>query len=324
MSRESTGMPGERMQVGKALQSAIDRTRTMLFEPFDFERWLLFGIVAFLDVFLAGGGLTRSGANFSSQSQGGSQFPPNTDQAVEWLSQHAVQIILIAIPLFLIGLAIHIALMYVGCRGQVMFIRAVSMNGGQLGDHWNAVKRPAFSLFLFRLVLIGVWLAFILIVSAFLLIAIGIQGGIQSGQALLLTLIPFGVVFLIAVFGLGLVQLMLRSFVVPIMWARDLPCMEAWRVFARIAGGNALPLIGFVAVKVVYSIGFGIATMFVGCLTCCIGLLPVVHHTLFAPYYVFDRAFSLELLAMTGQDDGVLFSPPATDEEPPLLHGYGE
>jgi hypothetical protein len=309
------------MQVGEALQTAIERTRTMLFEPFVFERWLLFGVVAFLDVFLAGGGLTHSGANFSGHSGGGSQFPPNTDRVVEWLSQHAVQIILIAIPLFLIALAIHIALLYVGCRGQVMFVRAVSMNGGQLGDHWSAVKGPAYSLFLFRIVLLGVWLGFVLIIGAFLLIAIGVLSGTQSGGALLLILIPFGVIFLLAVFGLGLVQLMLRSFVVPIMWARDLPCMEAWRVFARIAAGNALPLIGFVALKVAYSIGFGIATMFVGCLTCCVGLLPVVHHTLFAPYYVFDRAFSLELLAMTGEDDGILFTSPAKDEEPPQLHG---
>jgi len=321
MSIESRGRLDRQMQVGEALQSAIKRTRTMLFEPFNFERWLLFGIMAFLDLFLAGGGLTRSGANFSGRSHGSSQFPSNMDREIEWLTQHAVQIVLIAIPLFLFGLAIHIALMYVGCRGQVMFVRAVSMNGGQLGDHWSAVKPQAYSLFLFRLALLGVWLAFVLIVGTFLLMAIVVQSGNQTGTALLLILIPFGVVFLLTVIGLGVVQLMLRSFVVPIMWARDLPCMDAWRVFTRFAGGNALPLIGFVAVKVAYSIGFGIASMLVGCLTCCIGLLPVVHHTLFAPYYVFDRAFSMELLSMTGADDGVLFATPSVIEEPPPLIG---
>ncbi|GMV92757.1 MAG: hypothetical protein AMXMBFR82_25350 [Candidatus Hydrogenedentota bacterium] len=310
---------GGRMRVMDAVQASIDRTRTMLFEPFDFERWLTFGVIAFLDIFLAGGGLSRSGARFSGQGQGGSQSSPNLDGVAEWLGENAVLIVMIAVPLILIALAIHVGLMYVGCRGQVMFVRSVSMNGGKLGEHWSAVKQPAWSLFLFRLGLLAVWLVFVLVLILFFLVAVGLQGGFRSGEALLYTLIPFGLVVVAGWVVLALIQVMLRAFVVPLMWARDLSCTEAWQVFVPLAKANAGSLAGFVLIKIAYSIGFSIATLFVGCLTCCIGLLPVVHHTLFAPFYVFDRAFPMEMLAMSGEDEGTLFAPVPYEAPPPLV-----
>jgi hypothetical protein len=311
------------MRIGDALQAAIDRARRMLFEPFSFERWLLFGIIAFLDVFLAGGGASRFGSRFSTNTsgRGGSFDGQSLDRAAEWIGNHIGQIVLIGLPLFAIALAIHVALLYVGCRGQLMFVRSVSLNGGQIGDHWGAVKRPATSLFYFRLVLLGVQLAVTLVVLAFALIAIAILGGIQSGEALLFIALPLVAVFILVAICLGLIRLMLRSFVAPLMWAHDLTCLEAWGVFANIARENLMPLLGFVLVKIAYSIGFSIATVLVGCVTCCVGWLPVVHHTLFAPFYVFDRLFSMELLAMTG-DEGRAVFPVREDtrfnEVPPL------
>ena len=320
----TNGITVGRMRIGDGLQAAIDRARRMLFEPFNFERWLLFGIIAFLDLFLAGGGLTRAGSNVSWRSQGGNQSSFNgssVDHMAEWIGQNIGLILLIAVPAILIGLAIHVALLYVGCRGQLMFVRAVSLNGGQIGDHWGAVKRPATSLFFFRLVLMGVQLGIMLVIAAFALIAFAAQGGIRSGEALLFIMLPFAFVFVLVAIAMGLVHLMLRSFVAPLMWAHDLTCLEAWRVFAAIARENLLPLAGFVVVKIAYRICFGIATVLVGCFTCCIGWLPVVHHTLFAPYYVFDRTFSMELLAMTGEDGRAVFAAGLTGtEEPPPQH----
>jgi len=320
MGFDADGTIAQRMRIGDALQAAIDRARRMLFEPFDIERWLHFGILAFLDVFLAGGGATRFGSNVSSNSQGGKPAP-DLDHLADWIGQNIGPIALIAVPLIFVGLAIHVALLYVGCRGQLMFVRAVAMDGGQIGDHWGAVKRPATSLFFFRLVLLGVFLAIALAISAFALIAFAILGEVPSGEALLFTLVPFALVFFFVALCMGLVHLMLRSFVAPLMWAHGLTCVEAWGVFWPIARKNALPLAGFVVVKIAYSVCFAVATMFVGCLTCCIGLLPVVHHAIFAPFYVFDRAFSMELLAMTGDEGRAVFAaanPGDAGELPPL------
>lgn len=297
------------MRVMDSLSDAIQHTRQMLFEPFEFERWLMFGVIAFLDVALAGGGLARTGGNFSFPSSENSRSTTSSsdmEHAMAWIGQHLGTIILIAIPVVLIVLAIHIALLYVGCRGQVMFVRAVALNGGKIGEHWRAVKDAAFSLFAFRLVLLAIGFVTTVVLLVFAVIVVLAQGGIQSGEALFLTAIPFVLVFLLFVIAFGLIHLFLRSFVVPLMWAHDLTCVEAWRVFLGIASANVLPLLGYVLIRIAYGVGFAIVSMLAGCLTCCIGWLPVVHHTLFAPFYVFDRAFSMEMLASTGQDNAAL------------------
>jgi hypothetical protein len=44
-------------------------------------------------------------------------------------------------------------------------------------------------------------------------------------------------------------------------------------------------------------------------MTCCIGFLPYVHHVVFAPYYVFDRAYSLYMLESLGPDYQMIATP---------------
>ena len=58
----------------------------------------------------------------------------------------------------------------------------------------------------------------------------------------------------------------------------------------------------FLVIRFAYFIAFGIASVLIGCVTCCIGFLPVIHHTLFAPFYVFDRSYSLYVLESLGPD----------------------
>ncbi len=306
MSRDSNDGVAAPMRVMDSLSDAIQHTRQMLFEPFEFERWLMFGVIAFLDVALAGGGLAQTGGRFSfpgGQDSRSTASSSDMQHAMEWIGQHFGTIILVAVPLVLIVLAIHIALLYVGCRGQVMFVRAVALNGGRIGEHWSAVKDAAFSLFAFRLVLLAIGFTSMLVILALAVIVVLAQGGIQSGEALLVTAIPFVLVFLAFVITFGLIHLFLRSFVVPLMWARDLRCVQAWHVFLGIARDNVGPLLLYVIIKIAYGIGFAFVTLLAGCLTCCIGWIPVIHHVLFAPYYVFDRAFSMEMLASTGRGD---------------------
>ena len=45
-------------------------------------------------------------------------------------------------------------------------------------------------------------------------------------------------------------------------------------------------------------------------LTCCLGFLPVIHQTIMAPYYVFERAWTLEILASMSPDLDLRALPP--------------
>jgi len=54
--------------------------------------------------------------------------------------------------------------------------------------------------------------------------------------------------------------------------------------------------------KMVFVIVTGITALLAGCFTCCLGFLPVIHHTLLQPLYYFERAWSLCLLRQAGYD----------------------
>lgn len=82
----------------------------------------------------------------------------------------------------------------------------------------------------------------------------------------------------------------------------DLPCLQAWGVFMSLLSGNVLAIIGFLLLRFLYSALAGIVMMLVGCVTCCIGLLPVISQTVMSPYYVFDRSMSLYMLQDLGPE----------------------
>ena len=44
-----------------------------------------------------------------------------------------------------------------------------------------------------------------------------------------------------------------------------------------------------------------VVSVLVGCLTCCLGFLPIIRHTLLQPFLYFERAWSLELLRQLGE-----------------------
>jgi hypothetical protein len=113
---------------------------------------------------------------------------------------------------------------------------------------------------------------------------------------------------------------LLRSFVVPIMIACDLPCTGAWGEFFRAASGNWFPIIGYILFNMAFHMVFGFASLLAGCLTCCLGFLPVLSHTILAPFYVFQRALPMYMLAMRDERYN-LFLAPEGEEVPPLPVG---
>ena len=65
----------------------------------------------------------------------------------------------------------------------------------------------------------------------------------------------------------------------------------------------------------------GVALM-AGALTCCVGFLPVIHQTIMSPYYVFERAWGLNVLASLGPDFDLIGYAPAPGAPPGFGGGY--
>ena len=303
----------ERMRVIEGLDAALAHTKFVLFQPFDFMTWLSFGVIVFIATLFQGGG--GGGGGFNSAGLQGTRSqtlpwdwdePPNPDalvrSGVEWVTDHLGIITLLGASALLIGVAFAVLLAWLRSRGQMMFIRAVALNDPRIGENWRQTGPRAWSLFLFQLA----FMAAQFVIGAALLAgaAAAVVYQANKGEGALMAyvwgLLPWLLIMMPLGLACWLVQVLLRCFVAPIMLHLDQPCLAAWDIFFPIARTNVGPLLLFLLFRVGYTVLFAMITMLAGCLTCCIGFLPVVNQTLTAPLHVFDRSFSLYVLGSLG------------------------
>ncbi len=319
----SLSAPQRPMRVMDSIHAAIERSRDMLFRPFDAKKWLFLGVIIFIEALGSGGG--GSGGGNGGGMRDGSGFRPSEAirSAESWFLDHLVIILAIALPVFLVLLVLGLALVYLGSRGQLMFVRAVVKDDAGIGANWRASGPRTVSLFLFNALFgLGFGLLCLLIMAlGYWSVHTHAVAGVDDLWAYLLVLIPCLVVLMGIFFIFTVIRCFVRNFVVPIIYWRDVPCMQAIGEFGGLMRGNLPALILFLGAKVIYSVIFMIVSMLLGCLTCCIGFLPVLHHALFAPYYVFDRAFSLYMLQSAWPEAFQVeerVPPPPPSEPPPL------
>jgi hypothetical protein len=77
---------------------------------------------------------------------------------------------------------------------------------------------------------------------------------------------------------------------------------EGWKRFWAVGHNHLGGIVLFFFLRICVAVGAGIVGVIAGVFTCCLGFLPVLHQTLMAPYYVFERAWSLEVLASMSPD----------------------
>jgi hypothetical protein len=187
-----------------------------------------------------------------------------------------------------------------------------------LVEPWHRFRNLANSLFVFRLILGLLGLGTVLLVAgAGILVAWpSIQardfdaravGAVVGGACLLVPVALF----------LGLLKLLLRDFVVPIMFKRGLPAMEAFRILRNeILPGRVLPMVLFYLMTLVMGLASAILVVLVTCLTCCIAGLPYISSVVFLPVFVFFRCYSLCFLEQIGPEWRIIERP----EDGPAPH----
>lgn len=294
------------MRVITHIDDAIQHTTQILFRPFSAGKWLMFGIIIFLANLLRGG---AGYGNFSSfnHSHGTSHhrdFVQIFDGVNGWFASHLLMVILIAIPVMLVMLALSFLFIWLRSRGEMMFIRAVALDDERIGENWSHVAAPARSLLYFRfcLALIG-WVIFLPTLAwAYFIAQTLVHQGSLTMPVVVTALVPIGVFSILIMLAFSLVSVLQTCFVSPLMLRFDLPCLKAWSVFLSLLPGNVLAIVGFLLLRLLYSCLAGVAALFIGCLTCCIGFLPVISQAVLSPYYVFDRSFSLFILQDLGPE----------------------
>lgn len=314
------------ISVTEAIEPAYDRVKRMLFQPFDFSKWIILGFCAWL----AGWGESGASSGFSGFNGGnhdgqgvqpGEQLRHFYQQASEYVQANLGWVVPLAIFLLLLLLALWLVVLWLSSRGKFMFLHGVVWDRAEVDVPWHQYASAANSLFRFRLVLGLVGLVLFLPLLGFVaasIIRMVLQGepdlaGVLLAAGLVLVMIVLAIVF-------ALIRKFTLDFVVPVQFLRGGNCPSAWREFGKLLSANPGHFTVYILFQIVLSMviqAMVVAVMVATCcLACCFLALPFVGTVLLLPVLVFKRAYPLYYLAQYGAQYDVFPQPPAPIPSP--------
>ena len=294
------------ISVVEPVSPAIERTKKVLFQPFDFGKWLCLGFCAFLAYLGEGGGpsfFQGGGQGGGGGGQGG-QGGPNFDQIHDSIMDHLGLIIAVAVAVIVFALALGLLFTWLSLRGKFMFLDGVVHNRGNVVAPWHEFRPEGNSLFVFRILFgLGSFAVFLVVVALALALAWSdIKAQAFGPGAVAALLLGIGLLLTWAIL-VSIVELFLQDFVVPIMYLRRVRVLEAWSVLRHeLLGGHGGTFVLYVLFKIVIGFVVGmIAAVLVLC-TCCIAAIPYVGSVVLLPVLVFNRSYPLYFIEQFGPD----------------------
>lgn len=298
------------LSAADAVQRAFDWTRKVLFAPFDLGKWCVMGFTLFLAHFFSGGGNGFQARNpwrgFSRAGFGTSPLAA-LSEVRDWVLLHLPLVTLLGTLL----LALILVFQWLGARGQFMFLDNVVNDRARVAEPWNRYRQQGNRVFLFRILLDACGLA---------LLALCAWMGWRIGRFDLMEM-RFTIHFLRAVlvilavalpvgFVLAMVDLVLRDFVIPVMYVRGCNVGEAFGVlWVEVVRARTGAFVLFYLLKLGLFLAAAILITFVTCLTCCAAAIPYVSSVVFLPVDVFFRSYSLAFLGQAGAEWDLLARP---------------
>jgi hypothetical protein len=227
-------------------------------------------------------------------------------RASEWLAAHATLVALGAVLGLLAFGVVAAVVLWVNARGVFMYADAVATGRADVGRPWRQHAAAASSYFgwslgiTFAVVFTMLFAGGLVIVTVFAFVAGRMQG--TGGWLILAAMVPVLALLVLALPLLALAGLALRDFVAPLQLATGLPCGAAARLLESLVVGQPGAFVLYLLLKGLVVVATGLVVVIGGCLTCCLGFLPVVMQTVFQPLFHFERALSLMLLRQMGYD----------------------
>ena len=289
-------------------ERAWERTRLLLLRPFDVERWLVVGFAAFL------ASLAGEWAGISFTPSWRFDFPQDWNRLIEAPFEELLERVresswfLFGVPVALATLAVGLAFLWVSSRGKLIFVDNMVRGRSAFVAPWKRHGRLGNSLFIWRLVFsVGTTLVALLTLLPLFWIgrelgdagSVGRPLGMLALFAAAIGSLTYGVV-------VGYVGLFLESFIVPLMFGRQLTAVEAWGVFLPLLRKHLPEFLVYGLVVLL-----GIAAVFLcliaaAIMTCCILPLllsvPYLRSVLLLPLTGFFRLYSVEFLAQFGPE----------------------
>jgi hypothetical protein len=152
----------------------------------------------------------------------------------------------------------------------------------------------------------------------------------RHGMPIVALVVPLmGVILLFLAWALiaGYIMLCLDSFVVPLMYKHNLPCMEAWERFLPHLKEQFVYFLVYGLMVLAIHLLIGFCIIFIGCVTCCVGfvilMIPYISSVILLPVSYFFRCFSLEFLRQFGPESTLWESSEAFSPGPPPIPPVG-
>jgi len=289
----STGRSIMSISVIEPIGWALRRTWMILFRGFSLRKWFVLGFCAWLAA-LADGSLPL--------------VPPIqlVDEMNREMAGDPGLFVLVVIAAVAVVITVALVLLWISSRGWLMFLDGVVHNRGAVKEPWRQFRERGDSLFRFRVALgVGGIAGFILIGGACLWVAwpdidaeefrTGAVVAIVLGGVLL---VPFGI-------ALALVGAVLRDFIVPVMFIRNVPVGVAWDILRRdLLPGRGWVFVRFYLMRFLLGLTIWIVAMLPALLFCCCCLdrLPYVGALIGLPWHVFSRCYPLYVLEQLGTE----------------------
>ncbi len=305
------------------ISPAIERVKTILFQPFVLRRWFVIGFCAWL-AYLGSGGGGGGGPHFNFP--GGQQHDPQVQEALHHAKEVTLDNLYWILPVAIIGVLLIIGflvlLTWLSSRGHFMFLHCVALNKAEIKVPWRKFKKQGNSLFLFRVVVGLISLAFFALIAgtiAFVAVLCFVSRSRPSALGIVLIILLSILAMIPAVIVVALIKKFTLDFVVPIMSLRQGTCLAAWREFWTLLTGNKGKFILYILFQIVIALAIGVIGATVACLfsclflcitcgiACCLMILPpfsiaygYIITVLLLPLSVFKRSYSLLYLRQYG------------------------
>jgi hypothetical protein len=306
-----------KIEVFKPLGEAFELTKQILFQPFNFTKWLVIGFAAFLSGhFSAGGFNPMQLANLRPGKVNQNLSTPGFESWKPWLP---IAIVISAV----VTLVLIVVFTWLRARGNFIFTHCVVRNRGAIVEPWRRYRKEGNSYFLFLLAVTFGWILVFGAVALVILVPLGLFGQGKSNDAMTPLFIIFLVVLFLIWFCFAILFGLISYFMVPVMYIRRCRAVDAFREVLRLVVGNVGPFILFCLFGFCLVLGMTMIGGFAACLTCCLAALPYVGTVILLPLFVCARAFGLRFLRQFGPDYDVwaaIAEPIAstTTEPPPL------
>jgi hypothetical protein len=284
-----------RVEVIAPCRKAYEHMTHMLF-PFSFEKWLILAFVAFL-VAPAGSGFNLPVKPDRHEGFVWSWAGDDVAKAVSFIEKNVAVVVVAAV----FCAAIYLLMAYISSRALFIYMDCAVDRRAAFVEPWKRGAGFANSFFLSRMVIDlvgGGILAVVLVVAAF-----AAWPHLRTGS---MTAELVGILLVTALFaGPALAALFVArwvnaNLVASIMYVRETGAMAAWGELLRLAKGRLTEFVLYGLVNFGLMIAYWALLVPAACCTCCIGMLPVAHHMLFQPFFLWWRAYPFHFLAQFG------------------------